>query len=116
MARLTLGERLWGPLGWDKSGGPDACWPWAGSKDNHGYGQIKLLGRAHRPTRTHRLAWALKHGPIPLGSHVLHSCDNRACGNPSHLLLGTHTQNMADMKVKGRDDSWGHKRRARCLG
>lgn len=33
---------------------------------------------------------------------VRHSCDNPRCLNPSHLSLGTHSENMADKKTRGR--------------
>jgi hypothetical protein len=33
---------------------------------------------------------------------VLHRCDYRHCVNPNHLRVGTHTENMTDMRVKGR--------------
>jgi len=32
----------------------------------------------------------------------MHTCDNKVCCNPSHLRLGTQTENVADMVQKGR--------------
>ena len=47
-------------------------------------------------------------GKIPAGFLVRHTCDNRACINPKHLILGTYKQNSEDMcnrnrQVKGED-------------
>jgi len=71
------------------------CWEWVGTKTKQGYGQF--LGQ-----RTHRIAYEL-YNETNIGPYqVLHTCDNPSCVNPEHLFLGTHTDNMADMKSKGR--------------
>jgi hypothetical protein len=82
-------------------GPPDpvtGCIEWTGLRDK-GYGQIYREGKM---VRTHRLAWELKHGPIPKGMKVCHSCDNPPCCNDEHLRLDTHAGNVADMMTKGR--------------
>jgi hypothetical protein len=57
-------------------------------------------GAGSKVEQAHRVAWILKHGKIPEGKWVLHSCDNRKCVR--HLYLGDHAQNMKDMKDRGR--------------
>jgi hypothetical protein len=44
----------------------------------------------------------IEKGAIADGLYLLHSCDNKICVNPAHLTPGTHVENMADMKEKGR--------------
>jgi len=36
------------------------------------------------------------------GKEVMHICDNPRCFRYDHLRVGTHAENMADMKAKGR--------------
>jgi hypothetical protein len=84
----------------DRSGGPDACWPWLGWCAK-GYGKVWWRGRRWS---THILAFILAYRVVPAhwGLCVLHSCDNPPCGNPKHLFLGTQRINVADMDAKGR--------------
>ena len=92
----TWAERFWNKVG---IAGPGACWHWNATRDPCNYGRFRLEGRNEG---AHRLAWVLANGPIPEGKHILHSCDHPWCVNPSHLWLGNHKENMADMASKGR--------------
>lgn len=80
--------------------GEDECWTWqACLRNDRGYGNFWNNNKNHR---AHRVSWEIFNGEIPKDLHVLHRCDNRVCVNPSHLFLGTHQDNMSDMKKKGR--------------
>src|SRR6185312_561373 len=47
----------------DRSGGPDACWPWTGAINKSGYGSFGEKPGSIRTTS--RVAYELTHGPIP---------------------------------------------------
>jgi hypothetical protein len=66
---------------------------------NSGYGLSWAGGKA---VSAHRVSWMAFRGPIPDGMCVLHTCDIRLCVNPDHLFLGTQSENMRDMRKKGR--------------
>lgn len=83
---------------WAKVTVTDGCWGWIGATVK-GYG---VLNVQRRLVYVHRLSWALHNGAIPDGMHVLHRCDNPPCSNPSHLFLGTATDNLRDAAGKFR--------------
>lgn len=74
------------------------CWEWQGYVAPCGYArmQIKKVN-----LYIHRLFYVTYKEPI-VGKLVCHTCDNKRCLNPDHMFLGTHNENMRDMKVKGR--------------
>ena len=84
----------------DQSGGPDACWPWAGRVNGRGYGWA--WHSIYGTMAAHRLAYTLEVGPIPTGLQILHECDFKLCCNPKHLHPGTQKQNMEECAERGR--------------
>ena len=75
------------------------CWEWTACL-NHGYGRPTIEGEQ---IYAHRFSFQYHNNRlINEGMSILHSCDNPKCVNPDHLSEGTHADNMADMKNKGR--------------
>lgn len=79
----------------DRSGD---CHLWGAALDGRGYGQFKMGGKS---IKAHRAAFFFEHGRMP--SLVRHSCDNRACVNPRHLLEGSYSDNLDDMYQRERN-------------
>lgn len=81
-------------------GDPNQCWPWTGwFFARNPYGGFTYGGKTYR---AHRLAYTLTNGPVPSDKVVLHTCDNPACCNPAHLVVGTYRENTQDMLHKKR--------------
>src|SRR5437016_8228153 len=74
------------------------CLEWSRSVID-GYGVVRYGGKQWR---VHRLMWTKYRGSIPRDLKVCHHCDNRICGELSHLFLGTDLDNKIDSVRKGR--------------
>ena len=79
------------------TGGPNACWLWKSALNNKGIPYFSYNGKLYVG---HRIVY---HVCNPLDfklddpriiRHVV--CDNGICGNPKHMMPGTHQQNMND--------------------
>lgn len=68
----------------------------------YSYKWVKELGKC---VLTHRLVYC-RHNKVSLesikGLVVRHTCDNRSCINPEHLLIGTVADNNRDKVNRGR--------------
>lgn len=91
----------------DRSGGPDACWPYRGPLSN-GYGHCYIPGTG-KNMAAHRFMLMRKVGRVLRPDEfACHHCDNPPCCNPAHLFVGTCKDNMLDAARKGRTASGDH--------
>lgn len=79
--------------------GIDECWHWLAKVGKTGYGQFRLKGKH---LGAHRVSYQFSKGTIPDGLVIRHTCDNRKCVNPNHLLSGTYKDNTRDAVERGR--------------
>jgi hypothetical protein len=93
----SLSEKLWAFVNKLDDG---SCWNWTGGQDGKGYGVLRVSSNLVK--RTHIVAYELKNGKVPKGKILRHTCDNRRCCNPSHLIPGTLEDNVADRQARGR--------------
>lgn len=82
-----------------KNGDTMQCWPYIGNSFRKGRGCFFCDGKKWD---AHVLAYVLVNGPIPEGQVVRHKCDNLLCCNPTHLELGTRSDNEQDKYLRDR--------------
>lgn len=89
------------------------CIPWDKG------GDLTIRGRLwvnDKIKLAHRALWEAVKGPIPKGKILCHDCDNRGCINLSHIYVGTHADNMRDMKERKRFFAAREPERVREIG
>lgn len=96
--KLTQADKFW-----EKVEVTDNCWIWLAARNHRGYGVFCVTIPRKRNILAHRWAYEFTYGPIaPETLFVLHQCDNPACVRFDHLRLGTHQENMEEMRKRGR--------------
>jgi hypothetical protein len=80
--------------------GKDRCWPWTGKLAANGRPYFTVDGKK-------RLAYDIVRElvtgiPLPPDKMNRHTCDNKICCNPTHVIVGTHEENMLDMTSRER--------------
>jgi len=101
----TTAERFWEKVNKDGPIPPHMphlgkCWVWIGALSRGDYGSFS--SKNHNTKQAHRISWVLHNGKIRKKLKVCHHCDNTSCVRPTHLFLGTNSENMLDCSKKGR--------------
>ncbi len=77
----------------------NGCWIPNRVQNPNGYVKVKRDGKQ---VSLHRYMYIKHHGPIPDDMVIMHTCDNKPCSNPDHLICGTQKDNIQDSLKKGR--------------
>ena len=76
------------------------CWECRSiALDSNGYPMLTIYGKQDR---AYRHSYTFFNGKIPKDFVVRHTCDNRLCINPEHLILGSHADNVKDRVERNR--------------
>lgn len=89
------------------------CWEYQGFLNHDGYGQYS--DEDHRTKRAHREMFRHSCEPLTSKDVVRHTCDNRACCNPHHLIKGSQKDNVRDCVDRGRFPDRAGERNGRAL-
>jgi len=74
------------------------CQVWtAGTTRNYG-----VFSLDQKPRKAHQVGWMIKHSKEwPKGQIARHTCNNKLCVNPDHIIPGTAKENAADREAIG---------------
>lgn len=86
-------DRFWRKV---NKGNIDECWEWQASISSSGYGQIAIN---KSPRLAHRVSFCIANGYLP--NVCRHTCDNKKCVNPKHLVNGDAKDNAMDAVARG---------------
>jgi plasmid stability protein len=96
--RISLAGKI--TVGWKVNENTN-CWEVTSHKPNcDGYPCIQ---DNHRPKTICRFNYEKSYGEIPRDKVLRHTCDNRLCINPEHIIIGTQKDNMQDMIDRNRN-------------
>ena len=82
----------------DRKSSKRGCWIWTGKKA--GSGQAMYFIGNNKSVIAYRHVYKLVNGTLP--ELLRHTCDDRACVNPAHLLPGSAKQNNEDASRRNR--------------
>lgn len=87
--RKSIEQRFWEKVDIKSS---SECWNWKAGISNY-YGRFSFNSK---PIKSNRMAYILSTGQDPKDKVIRHTCDNKLCCNPCHLISGTQQDNVND--------------------
>lgn len=92
---------------------PDKCWEHKQAETLIRTKRRPYFALQGKKVLAYRVVWELYNGrPLEQNEIIRHTCDNPVCCNPLHLQVGTHQDNMNDMKKRDRHGITAHAHRA----